>query len=291
MFAGSIVAMITPFDNGKIDENAFLNLVEWHIQRGTHGLVPCGTTGESATLTHEEHRLLLKLCVEKSAGRVPVIAGAGSNSTAEAIELAHHAESVGADAVLCVTPYYNKPTQEGLYQHYKAIHDATNIPIVLYNVPSRTGVDLACETVYRLAALPRIVGLKDASPDLSRPVAMRAEMGDDFALLSGEDGTALAYLAQGGDGCISVTANIAPTECAKMHEAFQKLDLATARDFNHLLYPIHEAMFCETSPAPVKFASACLKLSSDEVRLPLVSASDEAREQVKRAMQLANIQA
>ncbi len=291
MFAGSIVALITPFDNGKIDENAFLNLVEWQIEQGTHGIVPCGTTGESATITHEEHRRLLQLCVEKAAGRVPVIAGAGSNSTAEAIELAHHAEAVGADAVLCVTPYYNKPTQEGLYQHYKAIHDATNIPIILYNVPSRTGVDLTCETVYRLAELPRIAGIKDASPDLSRPVAMRAELGDEFILLSGEDGTALAYLAQGGNGCIGVTANIAPAQCAQMHEAYQKLDMATARDLNHLLYPLHDAMFCETSPAPVKYAASCLNRASEEVRLPLVVASDSAREQVKHAMQLAKIEA
>jgi len=285
MFSGSIVALVTPFKNGQVDEEAFINLVEWHIANGTHGLVPCGTTGESATLTHTEHQRLVKLCVETAAGRIPVIAGAGSNATQEAVELAQHAQNCGADAILVVTPYYNKPSQEGMYQHYKAIHNASDIPIVLYNVPSRTSVDLELETVYRLAELPRIIAIKDASPDLSRPLAMREKLGNEFCLLSGEDVTALAYLAQGGDGCISVSANVAPGSCAEMQNAFKAGDIKRAQELNKKLLPVHNAMFCETSPAPVKFGTSLLKLSEADVRLPLVSASERAQKQVHNTLQ------
>ena len=285
MFKGSIVALITPFKNGKVDREAFQRLVDWQIKQGTDGLVPCGTTGESPTLSHEEHKLVVELCVEAAAKRVPVIAGTGSNNTAEAIDLAKHAKMVGADAQLTVTPYYNKPTQEGMYQHYKALHDAAELPIVIYNIPPRSVVDMSVETMARLAKLPRIVGVKDATMDLARPLKTRLACGEKFSILSGEDATALALLAQSGDGCISVTANVAPRLCADLHEAWQKGDFAKARRLNELVMPLHDALFCETSPSPVKYAASLLGLATPDVRLPMVPATDNARKRVQAAME------
>lgn len=285
MLKGSIVALLTPFKSGKLDRDAFARLVEWQIKEGTEGLVPCGTTGESPTLSHEEHKEVVEICVEVTKKRVPVIAGTGSNNTAEAIDLAKHAKKVGADAQLVVTPYYNKPTQEGLYQHYKALHDAVALPIVIYNIPPRCVIDMSVETMARLAKLPRIVGVKDATGDLQRPLKTRVAIGPKFAILSGDDGVALATLAQSGDGCISVTANIAPKLCADMHKAWRKGDFAAARKLNELLIPLHEALFCETSPAPLKFAASLLGIASAEVRLPMVHASEAAQKRVRAAME------
>ncbi|MFZ4762710.1 MAG: 4-hydroxy-tetrahydrodipicolinate synthase [Alphaproteobacteria bacterium] len=284
MFQGSITALITPFRQGELDEKAFQNLVEWQIAQGTSGLVPCGTTGESPTLSHDEHQKVVSLCVEAAAGKVPVIAGTGSNSTEEAISLTRHAKKQGVDAVLLVTPYYNKPTQEGLFQHFKAIHDSVDIPIILYHIPGRSVVEIQVETVIRLAALPNIVGLKDACADLGRPARLVAELGDKFCLLSGEDMTAPAFLAQGGVGCISVTSNVAPRLCADMQEAWRVGDLARFAALRDQLTPLHHALFGETSPAPVKYAASLLGLSTDEVRLPLVAASATARKQVEAAL-------
>jgi 4-hydroxy-tetrahydrodipicolinate synthase len=285
MLKGSIVALLTPFKNGKVDRDAFARLVEWQIKEGTEGLVPCGTTGESPTLSHEEHKAVVETCVAVTKKRVPVIAGTGSNNTAEAIDLARHAKKVGADAQLVVTPYYNKPTQEGLYQHYKALHDAVELPILIYNIPPRCVIDMTVETMTRLAKLPRIVGVKDATGDLQRPLKTRVAIGPKFSILSGDDGVALACLAQSGDGCISVTANVAPRLCADMHKAWRKGDFAAARKLNELLIPLHEALFCETSPAPLKYAASLLGLSSAEVRLPMVHASENAQKRVRAAME------
>jgi 4-hydroxy-tetrahydrodipicolinate synthase len=284
MFKGSMTALITPFANGGLDEKAFQDFVDWQIEQGSHGVVPCGTTGESPTLSHEEDMKVTSMCVEVAKGRVPVIAGTGSNSTDEAIELSRHAKKTGADAVLVVTPYYNKPTQEGLYQHYKAIHDAVDIPIVIYNIPPRSVVDMSVETMARLAKLPNIAGVKDATADLTRPAKTRRTSGPDFAQLSGEDATVLPFLAQGGHGCISVTANVAPRLCAELHDAWQKSDIKTAQAINDRLMPLHEALFVESSPAPVKFAASLLDKCSDKVRLPLVTVSDSTKTQVREAM-------
>ncbi|MFN8927664.1 MAG: 4-hydroxy-tetrahydrodipicolinate synthase [Rhodospirillales bacterium] len=289
MFKGSLVALITPFRDGKVDADGFQSFVEWQIAEGTHGLVPVGTTGESPTLSHEEHRRVVELCVEAARGRVPVIAGTGSNSTAEAIELTAHAKAAGADAALVVTPYYNKPTQEGLYQHYKAIHDAVDLPVIIYNIPGRCVVDMTVETMARLAELPRIVGVKDATNDLVRPLRTRTEIGPDFCQLSGEDATVTGFLAQGGHGCISVTGNVAPRLCATMHEAWQAGDLARMGEIRDRLMPLHQALFCETSPAPVKFAASLLGKARDEVRLPLVPATAGARDRVRAAMRQAGL--
>jgi 4-hydroxy-tetrahydrodipicolinate synthase len=289
MFKGSIVALITPFRDGAVDEKAFQDLVAWQIAQGTHGLVPCGTTGESPTLSHPEHKRVVELCIAVAKGKVPVIAGTGSNSTAEAIALTRHAQEAGADAALVVTPYYNKPTQEGLYQHFKAIHDATDIPILIYNIPPRSIVDMTIPTMARLAKLPRIVGVKDATNDLTRPVRTKLAIGPRFALLSGEDGTALAYLAQGGHGCISVTANVAPRLCADMHEAWGKGDFKTAMRLNERLMPLNEALFAESSPGPVKFAAALLGKAREECRLPLAEILPETKERVRREMQAAGL--
>ncbi|MBY0432453.1 MAG: 4-hydroxy-tetrahydrodipicolinate synthase, partial [Rhodospirillales bacterium] len=256
MFKGSIPALITPFRNGKVDEKAYQAFVDWQIQQGSHAVVPCGTTGESPTLSHDEHKRVVELCVEAAAGRVPVIAGTGSNSTHEAIALTRHARKAGAAAALVVTPYYNKPTQEGLYQHFKAIHDAAELPIVIYNIPGRCVVDMSVETMARLAKLPNIVGVKDATADLVRPLRTRCVIGPDFCQLSGEDATVTAFLAQGGHGCISVTANIAPKLCADLHNAWNAGDLATCFALRDKLLPLHEAMFVETSPGPVKYAAS-----------------------------------
>jgi len=289
MFKGSLVALITPFRNGAVDEKGFQAFVDWQIKEGTHGVVPCGTTGESPTLNHAEHKRVVELCVEVAKGRVPVIAGTGSNSTAEAIDFTRHAKEAGADAALVVTPYYNKPTQEGLYQHYKAIHDAVELPIIIYNIPARCVIDMSVATMARLALLPNIVGVKDATNDLARPLRTRAAIGQDFVILSGEDVTTLALLAQGGDGCISVTANVAPRACAKMHVAWQKGDVAAAMKINERLGPLHDALFVETSPAPVKYAASLLEKSTAEVRLPLVAASQAAQEKVREAMRVAGV--
>src|SRR5271155_1888813 len=243
MFSGSLVALITPFRNGEVEETAFQELVAWQIGQGTHGFVPCGTTGESPALHDNEHRRVIALCVEAAKGKVPVIAGTGTNSTDHTIALTRQAKEAGADAALIVCPYYNKPTQEGLFHHFKAVHDAVALPIIIYNIPGRSAVDMTNATMARLAKLPNIVGVKDATNDLARPLRMRVDIGDDFSLLSGEDGTAVAYLAQGGDGCISVTANVAPALCSAMHEAWQKGDVATVRKINQRLIPLHDALF------------------------------------------------
>jgi 4-hydroxy-tetrahydrodipicolinate synthase len=284
IFKGSIPALITPFANGRVDEQAFQDFVEWQIEQGSNGLVPCGTTGESPTLSHEEDMRVASLCVEVARGRVPVIAGTGSNSTDEAIALTRHAKEAGADAVLVVAPYYNKPTQEGLYQHYKAIHDAVEIPIVVYNVPGRTSVKVSPETMARLAELPQIVGIKDATADLTYMADTRMLVGDDFTYLSGEDPTVVPYLALGGHGCISVTANVAPRLCAELHEAWQKGDVATVRAIDDRLMPLHRALFVETNPAPVKYAASLLGKCENRVRLPLVTVSADAETRIREAM-------
>lgn len=289
MFKGSIVALVTPFKDGEFDEASYKALIDWHITSGTHAIVPCGTTGESATLTVAEHEHVVKTCIETVKGRVPVIAGAGSNSTAESVNLAQHAQKYGADAILAVSPYYNKPSQEGIYRHYKAVHDASDIPIILYNVPGRTASNIEVETVKRLAELPRIAGIKDASPDLARPLQMRTQIGSGFCLLSGEDATVAAYLAQGGDGCISVTANAAPALCAQLHEAWQAKDFDTFEAIRDRLMPLHDAMFCEPNPVPAKFAVSKLGHANDDVRLPLVQLTDAGRAQVEAAMRHAGV--
>lgn len=289
MFKGSIVALITPFREGKVDAVAFKDFVDWQIKQGTHGVVPVGTTGESPTLSHEEHRLVVSLTVEVAKGRVPVIAGTGSNSTEEAIALTRHAKEAGADAALVVTPYYNKPSQEGLYQHYKAIHDAVDLPIIIYNIPARSVIDMSVATMARLAKLPNIVGVKDATADLARPLRTRVEIGPDFCQLSGEDATVTGFLAQGGVGCISVTANIAPALCSQLHEAWQRGDLVEMARIRDILLPLHQAMFVETSPAPVKYAASLLGKATPDVRLPLVPCSAEGRTVVEAAMRKAGL--
>ena len=289
MFTGSITALITPFRNGEIDWKAYENLIEWQIENGTDGLVPCGTTGESPTLSHDEHHAVVERCIKVAAGRVPVIAGTGSNSTREAVSLTIEAQKAGATAALVVTPYYNKPSQEGLYQHYKTLHDSTNIPIIIYNIPGRSVIDMSMDTMCRLAELPRIVGVKDATGDLARPLNLKNRLGDDFCQLSGNDDTATAFLAQGGHGCISVTSNVAPALCAKMHDAWQAGDLKQMVEARDLLAPLHKALFCETSPAPVKYAAAALGFGTDEVRLPLVPATKAARSAVDEALAFARL--
>src|SRR5215472_1803652 len=251
---GSLPALITPFKDGKVDEAAFRRLVNWQIEQGSHGLVPCGTTGESPTLSHDEHMRVVEICVEEARGRVPVIAGAGSNATAEAISLTRHAKAVGADAVLSVAPYYNKPTQEGLYRHFASIAETVDIPIVVYNIPGRSVVEIAVETMERLSKIANIIGVKDATANLARPTRERAACGHGFRLLSGEDATALGYMAHGGHGCISVTANVTPRTCAEFQAACLAGDFSKARELHDQLMPLHEAMFCEASPAPVKHA-------------------------------------
>lgn len=291
MFRGSITALITPFKNGAVDMAAFDALVEWQIDQGSHGVVACGTTGESPTLTKEEHNSIVERTVSAVKGRIPVIAGTGTNSTASTIEATRHARSAGADAALIVTPYYNKPTQDGLYAHYRAVHDATDIPIIIYNIPPRCIVDMSVETMARLAELPRIVGVKDATADLNRPVQTASRIGRDFCQLSGEDGTALEFLAAGGVGCISVVSNIAPALCARMQDAWASGNIAEAEAIRDKLAPLIKALFIETSPAPVKYAASILGLCTDEVRLPMVPASQKAREAVEKAMEFAGLSA
>jgi len=286
---GSIPALITPFRNGAVDEQALANLVERQISEGTHALVPCGTTGEAPTLSTEEHVRVVEIVVAAAAGRVPVIAGAGSNNTAHAIDLARRNKAAGADAVLVVAPYYNKPSQDGLFAHFKAINDAVAIPIVIYNVPGRTVVDIAVETVGRIAQLPNVIGIKDASADLSRPARHRALCGADFIQLSGEDPSAVGFNAQGGVGCISVTANVAPKLCAQMQDATAQGAFEVAREIDAKLAALHKAMFAEPSPAPAKYACSLLGLCTDEVRLPLLALSDGAKTQVRAAMTQAGL--
>jgi 4-hydroxy-tetrahydrodipicolinate synthase len=283
-FRGSFTALVTPFKNGSVDEKAFRDLVEWQIAEGTNGLVPVGTTGESPTLSHEEHKEVVRWCVDQARGRVPVIAGAGSNSTKEAIELSQHAESVGADAVLIVTPYYNKPTQEGLYQHYKAINDAIGIPIIIYNIPARSVIDMSVETMQRLYELKNIAGVKDATANVVRVSQQRAAMGEDFNQLSGEDASALGFMAHGGHGCISVTSNVAPRLCAEFQSACLRGDFGTALKLQDKLMPLHTALFIETNPAPVKYALSVLGKCADTVRLPMVPVSEKTRTAVRAAM-------
>lgn len=289
MFKGSITALVTPFENGKVAEKAFQSFVNWQVEQGIHGVVPCGTTGESPTLSHAEHRRVTELCIEAAAGRVPVIAGAGSNSTEESASLTKHAHQMGADAALVVTPYYNKPTQAGLYAHFEAVAAAADIPIIIYNIPGRSVVNMSVETMASLAKIPNIIGVKDATADLTRPLLERLAIGEDFCLLSGEDGTALAYLAHGGHGCISVTSNIAPAQCAAVHEAWQAGDAAKALALHDTLMPLHDSLFVETSPAPVKHAASLLGLCSSELRLPMVNIGEATAAGVEAAMQSAGL--
>jgi len=290
IFKGSIPALVTPFRNGKVDDKAFVALVERQIANGSHCLIPCGTTGEATTLSHEEHRHVVELCVKTSAGRVPVIAGAGSNSTEEAIGLLKHAKQVGAHAALVVNPYYNRPTQEGVYAHYKTLTEAVQLPIFLYNVPVRTGSDMPPELIGRLSRLPNVIGIKDASADLSRIARHTALCGKDFIQISGEDPTAVGFNAMGGVGCISVTANVAPQQCAQLQNATLQGDYGLARKINGTLARLHRALFLEASPSPAKYALSLLGLCTDEVRQPLVPVSSEdVKKEIQAAMKEAGV--
>ena len=283
-FHGSMPALVTPFKDGKVDEQAFRALVDWQIASGSHGLVPVGTTGESPTLSHEEHRRVVSICIDEARGRVPVIAGAGSNNTAEAVDLARHAESAGADAVLVVTPYYNKPTQEGLYRHFKAVNDAIGIPIIIYNIPPRSVVDMSVDTMARLYELKNIVGVKDATGDVGRVSKQRHAMGADFIQLSGEDMTALAAMAAGGHGCISVSANVTPASCAQLMEAVFKGDYAGALQLQDRLTPLHSAIFAEPGVSGAKYALSLLGRVQNEMRLPLLPVGEATETLIRRAM-------
>jgi 4-hydroxy-tetrahydrodipicolinate synthase len=285
MFKGSLVALITPMRaDGSVDEKAYAEFVDWQIKEGTHGVVPVGTTGESPTLSHDEHRRVVQIAIEVAAGRVPVIAGAGSNSTEEAIALTRHAKEAGADAALIVTPYYNKPTQEGMFLHYTAIADAVDLPIIIYNIPPRSVVDMSVETMARLAKHRNIVGVKDATANLTRPLHTRRACGEDFCQLSGEDHTALSYNAAGGVGCISVTANVAPRLCSEMQTAWAEGRLNHAMTIQNRLVPLHDALFSETSPGPVKYAASLMGKTSERCRLPLAPLMEPTRARVKAAM-------
>ncbi len=283
-FRGSFTALVTPFKNGSLDEAAFRSLVNWQIEEGVNGLVPVGTTGESPTLSHDEHKRVVEWCIEETGGRVPVIAGAGSNSTREAIELAQHAGKAGADAVLVVTPYYNKPTQEGLYQHFKAINDAIDIPVIIYNIPPRSVIDMSVDTMARLYELKNIAGVKDATGSVVRVSQQRAAMGEDFNQLSGEDAMVIGYMAHGGHGCISVTSNVAPRLCSEFHKAWQRGDVNAALAIHDKLMPLHLNLFAEANPAPVKYALSLLGKCEDRLRLPMVSVSEPTRVLVRDAM-------
>jgi len=287
MFKGSNVALVTPFKNDKLDDETYINLIHFHIKNGTNGLVPAGTTGESPTLSHEEHERVIELCVKESKGQLPVFAGTGSNSTEEAISLTKHAETIGATGALIVTPYYNKPTQEGLYQHYKAINDKCGIPIIIYNIPGRSVIDMSVDTMARLYELKNIVGVKDATGDLDRVNDTLKKLGKEFMQLTGNDDNALEFNKRGGVGAISVTANIAPKLCSE----FQKLSVMNdkqssldAEKLNDILQPIHHSMFVESNPSPVKYAAKLLKLCEDEVRLPLVKVTDPTKQIIKKAL-------
>jgi 4-hydroxy-tetrahydrodipicolinate synthase len=285
MFKGSLVALITPMRaDGSVDERAFADFVDWQVNEGTHGIVPVGTTGESPTLNHNEHKRVVEIAVEVARGRVPVIAGTGSNSTEEAISLTRHAKECGADAALIVTPYYNKPTQEGLFLHFTAIANAVELPIIIYNIPPRSVIDMSVETMARLARHPNIAGVKDATANLARPLHTRRACGSAFCQLSGEDHTAVAFLAAGGDGCISVTGNVAPRLCSDMQTAWQEGRVTDAITIQDRLLPLHDAMFAETSPGPVKFAASLLGRSTEHCRLPLAPLAKATREKVRSAM-------
>lgn len=288
-FRGSFVATITPFSDGRVDENAYRSFIEWQVAQGTDGLVPCGTTGESPTLSHAEHMRVTELCIEAAAGRVPVVAGAGSNSTDEALLLARHAEQVGADGILVVTPYYNKPTQEGLYQHFKAVADAVSIPVLIYNIPGRSVIDMSVETMARLAEIDNIVGVKDASNDPVRPLETRRAIGPDFCQLSGEDASAHGFMACGGHGVISVTANVAPKLCAQFHDLWAEGDVAKALAIHERLMPLHKALFVESSPSPVKYAAERLGLCRGDLRLPMVEVTDATKALVDEALRHAGL--
>ena len=293
MFKGSIVALITPFKNNKLDEDCYISLIHHHMKNGTSGIVPAGTTGESPTLNHEEHERVIELCVNETKGKIPVIAGTVSNSSAEAITLTKYAEKIGADAALVVTPYYNKPTQEGLYQHFKSINDNCSIPIIIYNIPPRSVVDMNVDTMARLFELKNIIGVKDATANLDRVDEQKRKVGEDFLQLSGEDATALEFNKRGGVGCISVTANVATKLCSEFQEASISKNnsnlLAKAKMINDKLMPLHKSLFIESSPSPVKYASSLLKLSSDDVRLPLVKITEKTKSSVRSAMKHANL--
>ena len=292
MFKGSNVALITPFTNNKVDEEKYIKLINFHLENGTNGLVPCGTTGESPTLSHDEHQKLIEICIKESNGKIPVIAGTGSNSTEEAISLTKHAEKAGADGALVVTPYYNKPTQEGLYQHYKSINDNCSIPIIIYNIPSRSVIDMSVETIAKLFELKNIIGVKDATGDLNRVDQQKLKMGNEFIQLTGNDDNAYEFNKRGGVGAISVTANIAPKLCSD----FQKFSISKsdneqkeAERINNILQPVHNSMFIESNPSPVKYAAKLLNLCSDDVRLPLVKVTETTKETVKKVLISANL--
>ena len=284
MFKGSITALITPFKNNEVDEEGFQEFVNWQIDEGSHGVVPVGTTGESPTLSHHEHKRVVELCIDVAKGRVPVIAGAGSNSTEEAIDFTLHAKEVGADGVLHVCPYYNKPTQEGLYLHFKAIAECADIPVIIYNIPGRSVVDMSVETMATLSKLSNIVGVKDATCDLARPLNSRLACEKGFIQLSGEDATIGAFLGQGGDGCISVTSNVAPKLCSELHEAWQASNFGCFSERRDRLAPLHDALFCETSPAPVKYAAHLIGKSDPSCRLPIAPLSTQGSETIRSTL-------
>ena len=284
LFHSSYTALLTPFKDNKVDYSSYRELIDFQINNGTHGLVPVGTTGESPTLSHDEHKKLIEVCIEQSNGRVPVIAGAGSNSTSEAVDFVKHACSAGADGLLVVTPYYNKPTQSGLIAHYNELIKHASKPIIIYDIPGRSVIQMTDETMAKLAQDQFIVGVKDATADLTRPTRLQNIIGDNFIQLSGEDGTALAYLAAGGHGCISVTANIAPNLLSRMHNAWKQGDIKTAQEINKKLMPLHDALFCETSPGPLKYAASLLGICSSDARLPIVEIEEDSKLKVKNAL-------
>ncbi|MGB0942876.1 MAG: 4-hydroxy-tetrahydrodipicolinate synthase [Marinomonas sp.] len=289
MFSGSYTAMVTPFKNGELDEVALRHNVNFQIENGTHGLVPVGTTGESPTVTEEEHKRVIQVVVEESAGRVPVIAGAGSNNPVEALAFAKAAEQSGADGILCVAGYYNRPSEEGLYQHFKYLHDATELPMIIYNIPPRAIVDIQPETMLRLAELPRVVGVKDATGDLARPSIEKHLIGSEFSYLSGEDLTAIAYNSVGGNGCISVTSNVAPKLCFELQQACLQGDYVKAQTVHEKLVPLHQSLFVEPSPAGIKYAMSLIGLCQEDVRLPIVPLQADSKERIKAAMQALNL--
>ena len=292
MFKGSNVALITPFKNNKLDEENYIKLIDFHLKNGTNGLVPAGTTGESPTLSHSEHERVIEICIKESNGKIPVIAGTGSNSTAEAISLTQHAEKAGANGALVVTPYYNKPTQEGLYQHYKSINDNTNLPIIIYNIPSRCVIDMSVDTMARLFELKNIAGVKDATGDLNRLDLTLKKLGPEFIQLTGEDGLAFQFNKRGGVGIISVTANIAPKLCSDMQKYSKSKsgsEIKEAERIDQMLQPLHKSLFIESNPAPVKYAAKLLGLCDDEIRLPLVKIKTETEEKVKKTLKSANL--
>jgi len=289
MFKGSNVALITPFKNNGLDEEAYIKLIHFHIDNGTNGLVPAGTTGESPTLSHDEHQRVIDLCIKESNGKIPVIAGTGSNSTEEAISLTTHAEKAGANGALIVTPYYNKPTQAGLLAHYTELANVSSKPIIIYDIPGRSVIGMTDETMAKLAEHELIVGVKDATADLGRPTRLLNVINEEFIQLSGEDGTALPYLAAGGHGCISVTANIAPKLLSRMHNAWQQGDIKTAQDINQKLMPLHDALFCETSPGPLKYAASLLNICQSDTRLPIVEIASESKKRVEEGLKFAEL--